>query len=76
MQNRGEYGTIKSYVSGGLAMKYDVIIVGAGPGGIFAAYELMQSDKSLKVAICWSRGNVQSTERRLRVVSDAKAVLL
>ena len=22
-------------------MKYDVLIVGAGPGGIFAAYELM-----------------------------------
>ena len=32
-------------------MKYDVIIVGAGPGGIFAAYELMQSDKGLKVAV-------------------------
>lgn len=23
-------------------MKYDVMIIGAGPGGIFAAYELMQ----------------------------------
>ncbi len=32
-------------------MKYDVIIIGAGPGGIFAAYELAASDKHLKVAV-------------------------
>ena len=32
-------------------MKYDVIIVGAGPGGIFAAYELMQQNPQLKVAV-------------------------
>lgn len=32
-------------------MKYDVIIVGAGPGGIFSAYELMKNNKKLKVAV-------------------------
>ena len=32
-------------------MKYDVIIVGAGPGGIFSAYELMQKNQSLMVGV-------------------------
>ena len=32
-------------------MQYDVIIIGAGPGGIFAAYELMQHKPELKVAV-------------------------
>ena len=32
-------------------MKHDVIIIGAGPGGIFAAYELMKKNAALKVAV-------------------------
>jgi hypothetical protein len=32
-------------------MKYDVIIVGAGPGGIFSAYELVQKNPDLKIAV-------------------------
>ncbi len=32
-------------------MKYDVIIVGAGPGGIFAAYELVKLNDNLKIAV-------------------------
>ena len=32
-------------------MKYDVIIIGAGPGGIFSAYELIQRDPRLKVGV-------------------------
>ena len=32
-------------------MKYDVIIVGAGPGGIFTAYELTQKNKDIKIAV-------------------------
>ena len=32
-------------------MKYDVIIVGAGPGGIFSAFELKKLSPNLKVAV-------------------------
>lgn len=32
-------------------MKYDVIIIGAGPGGIFSAYELVQKTDNLKIAV-------------------------
>lgn len=32
-------------------MKYDVIIIGAGPGGIFSAYELVKLQPTLKVAV-------------------------
>ena len=31
-------------------MKYDVIIIGAGPGGIFSAYELVKRKQELKIA--------------------------
>lgn len=30
---------------------YDVIIIGAGPGGIFSAYELMKKKQELKIAV-------------------------
>lgn len=30
---------------------YDVIIIGAGPGGIFSAYELMQKKSDLRIAV-------------------------
>ena len=32
-------------------MNYDVIIIGAGPGGIFTAYELVKLNPELKVAV-------------------------
>ena len=36
---------------GGFTMEYDVIIIGAGPVGIFTAYELVQRKPSLRVAV-------------------------
>lgn len=42
-------------------MMYDVIIVGAGPGGIFSAYELVKKNKDLKIAV-FETGN--SLEKR------------
>ena len=51
-------------------MKYDVIIVGAGPGGIFSAYELVKSEKNLKIAV-FELGN--SLEKR-RCPIDGKKV--
>ena len=35
----------------GMSDKYDLIIIGAGPGGIFSAYELMKKSPKLKVAV-------------------------
>ena len=32
-------------------MKKDVVIIGAGPGGIFAAYELVKQNPDIKVAV-------------------------
>ncbi len=32
-------------------MKYDVIIIGAGPGGIYSAYELIKKNKDVKIAV-------------------------
>ena len=32
-------------------MEYDVIIIGAGPGGIFSAYELMKKSPETRVAV-------------------------
>lgn len=32
-------------------MNYDIIIIGAGPGGIFSAYELTKQNPSLRIAV-------------------------
>ena len=50
-------------------MNYDVIIIGAGPGGIFAAYELMKEMPDCKVGVfeegySLKRENVRLTAKR------------
>ena len=32
-------------------MDYDIIIIGAGPGGIYSAYELTKEPTDLKIAV-------------------------
>ena len=51
-------------------MKYDVIIIGAGPGGIFSAYELVKRKPELKIEV-FELGN--PLERR-RCPIDGKKV--
>ena len=43
-------------------MNYDVIIIGAGPGGIFSAYELMALNPALKVGV-FEAGHALSKRR-------------
>ena len=43
-------------------MKYDVLIIGAGPGGIFSAYELIRLKPELKIAVL-EAGNELSRRR-------------
>ncbi len=43
-------------------MEYDVIIIGAGPGGIFSAYEFAKKSPGLKIAV-FEEGNVLEKRR-------------
>ena len=62
-------------------MKYDVVIVGAGPGGIFAAYELMQNNPNLSVAVFEAGHSLDKRKcpidgKKSKPVSTAKAAAL
>ena len=52
--------------------KYDVIIIGAGPGGIFSAYELLKNNENLEIAIF--EENVRLMARRSKAAFTARAV--
>ena len=59
-------------------MNYDVIIIGAGPGGIFAAYELMKKKpeckdcRDLKRDIRLKRENVRLTGKKIKSCINCK----
>lgn len=43
-------------------MKYDVVIIGAGPGGIFSAYEFVMKRPDLKVAVFESGNTLEKRQ--------------
>ena len=53
--------------------KYDVAIIGAGPGGLFCAYELIQNNKNLKVALI-DKGHKAETRMCPMKVNGGKCV--
>ena len=42
--------------------QYDVIIIGAGPSGIFCAYELIHAKKNLKILIIEKGRRIEKRE--------------
>lgn len=60
---------------------YDVIVIGAGPGGIFATYELIKKQPNLSIAV-FEAGHKLSgrkcplTGTRFLTASIVKAALL
>ena len=53
---------------------YDVIVIGAGPGGIFATYELAKKQPELSIAV-FEAGHKLSG-RKCPIDGDKKAALL
>ena len=50
--------------------KYDVILVGAGPAGIFCAYELITKNKNLKVLLVEKGNDIYSRKCPIRKKSN------
>lgn len=58
-------------------MKYDVIIIGAGPSGIFCAYELLKEKPDLKVLMIEKGRSIESRQcpKRKRKMRELQTVL-
>lgn len=50
--------------------RYDVIIIGAGPGGIFCAYELMDKNKELNVLVVEKGRSIEKRQCPKRVTKQ------
>lgn len=58
--------------------KYDVIIIGAGPSGIFCAYELIENNKNLNILMIEKGRPIEKRncpKRKTKNVLDANPVL-
>ncbi len=53
--------------------KYDVVIIGAGPAGLFCAYELVEANKKLKIALV-DKGNRVETRMCPMKVNGGKCL--
>ena len=53
--------------------KYDVVIIGAGPAGLFSAYELIEKNKKLKIALI-DKGHRADTRMCPMKVNGGKCV--
>ena len=50
--------------------QYDVIIIGAGPGGIFCAYELVNKNKDLKVLLVEKGRSIERRQCPKRITKE------
>lgn len=53
-----------------MSERYDVIIIGAGPGGIFCAYELMEKRKDLKVLMIEKGRSIEKRNCPKRITKE------
>ena len=50
--------------------QYDVILIGAGPGGIFCAYELLDKKKDLKILIVEKGRSIEKRQCPKRITKQ------
>ena len=54
-------------------MKYDVVIIGGGPAGLFAAYELITKNKNLKILML-DKGKLAQNRKCPMSISNTKCL--